>query len=91
MARAGNRDLNKGFGDALSRAVELVVTPGIFAFLGWLLDRALGTTPVFAFVLGLLVLGYVIWKMWSRYEREMQAQERKLGLGAPGGAKPHGR
>lgn len=80
MPAPTNRALNKGFGDALSRAVELVVTPGIFAFLGWRLDVRLGTSPVFALLLGLLVLVYVAWKMWSAYEGEMSAHEARLGL-----------
>jgi F0F1-type ATP synthase assembly protein I len=75
------RELNTGFGDALARAFELVVTPGIFALLGWLLDRRLGTTPIFAFVFFFVVLGYVIWKLWMGYEADMQRHERGLGLG----------
>ena len=75
------RELNTGFGDALARAFELVVTPGVFALLGWLIDRQLGTTPIFAFVFFFLVLGYVIWKLWMGYEADMQRHERGLGLG----------
>ena len=75
------RELNTGFGDALARAFELVVTPGVFALLGWLIDRQLGTTPIFAFVFFFLVLGYVIWKLWMGYEADMQRHERGLGVG----------
>ena len=75
------RELNTGFGDALARAVELVVTPGIFALLGWLLDRQLGTVPVFSFVFFFLVLGYVVWKMWMGYEADMKRHEKNLGVG----------
>ena len=41
---------DKGFGDGLSAAFELVVTPAIFGFLGFLLDRLLGTVPLFTLV-----------------------------------------
>jgi F0F1-type ATP synthase assembly protein I len=75
------RELNTGFGDALARAFELVVTPGVFALLGWLLDRRLGTTPIFAFVFFFVVLGYVIWKMWTGYVADMERHERGLGVG----------
>ena len=75
------RELNTGFGDALARAVELVVTPGIFALLGWLLDRRLGTTPIVAFVFFFVVLGYVVWKMWTGYAADMQRHERRLRMG----------
>ena len=39
------RELYNGFGNALSRAFELVVTPLIFGLGGHLLDGALGTGP----------------------------------------------
>jgi hypothetical protein len=67
-----------GFGDALSRAFELVLTPAIFGFFGWLLDRWLGTAPVFTVVLTLLVFLYVAWRLWTGYETEMQAHERRI-------------
>ena len=37
-----------GFGEAFSLAVEIVVTPLLFALLGWWLDSLLGTGPVLA-------------------------------------------
>ena len=75
------RELNTGFGDALARAFELVATPGFFGVLGWLLDRRLGTTPLFAMLFFLIVLGYVMWKMWSGYEASMRRHEHRLGVG----------
>jgi F0F1-type ATP synthase assembly protein I len=75
------RELNTGFGDALARAFELVATPGIFAFFGWLLDRRLGTTPLFAFVFFFVVLGYIVWKMWMGYVADMKRHEQRMGLG----------
>ena len=71
------------FGDTLAKAFEMVVTPAIFGFFGWLIDRAVGTTPLFTLVIGVLVFGYEVWKMWWQYEQDMQEQERKLGLRAP--------
>ena len=75
------RELNTGFGDALARAFELVATPGIFALLGWLLDRRLGTSPLFAFVFFFIVLSYVVWKMYVGYVADMKRHEQGLGLG----------
>ena len=72
------RELNSGFGDALNRAVELVVTPMIFGFFGFLLDGRLGTRPVFMLVLFLFVLGYVVWKHYVRYGAQMDEQQRRL-------------
>ena len=80
MDQSGRRDLYNGFGDALARAVELVVTPAIFGYLGWLADRRLGTTPLITIVLFVLVFVYVAWRMWYGYEQDMQAEERRLGV-----------
>ena len=40
------RELNNGFGEALSRAFEIAVTPAIFGVGGYLLDRKLGVVPL---------------------------------------------
>lgn len=69
------RELNNGFGAALSRAFELAVTPALFAGLGWLIDRRLGTGPLFlvlAFLFAVAGVGYIT---WFRYDEEMKAQE----------------
>jgi len=75
---SARRDLNNGFGNALAKAIELVVTPLIMGFLGYLVDRWLGTGLVFALFLGLFTVGYVMWKMWSGYETSMQAEEARI-------------
>ena len=46
------RRSSKGFGDALALGVEIVVTPLLFAPLGWWLDGRFGTGPLFAIVFG---------------------------------------
>jgi F0F1-type ATP synthase assembly protein I len=82
---SAKRELNKGFGDALATAVEMAVTPAIFAFLGWRLDKWLGTTPLFLAALFVFTMGYVSWKQWVRYEARMRAEERQI-LGPRGDA-----
>ena len=72
------RELNNGAGEALARAFELVFTPVIFGFLGWLLDRRLGTRPLFMLLFFLLVLGYLVWKQYVAYAAEMHEHERQL-------------
>lgn len=62
----------------MARAVELALTPAIMGFLGSLLDRWLGTWPVFAIVFFVFTLGYVIWKMFVQYERDMREHESKI-------------
>jgi F0F1-type ATP synthase assembly protein I len=77
------RDTYNGFGNALARAVELVVTPLAFALLGWALDRWLGTAPLFLIALTLFALAGMGVKMYFAYVTEMQAHEdRMFGKGA---------
>lgn len=75
---ATRRKINKGFGDGLSRAVEIAVTPVLMGFFGSLLDGWLGTRPVFT--LGLAIFGVcgMFAKLWIGYEREMKLEEAKL-------------
>jgi len=73
-----NRDLNRGFSDAMAHAVELALTPAIFGFVGYLLDGWLGTGPFLMLGLGLFTVVYVAWRMMKGYDAEMQVRERAL-------------
>ncbi|MEX2293404.1 MAG: AtpZ/AtpI family protein [Acidimicrobiales bacterium] len=75
---SAKRELNNGFGNALTAAVELAVTPASFALIGWWIDRALGTSPLFLVVLFVFTLGYVSWKQYVSYDAKMRQQERLL-------------
>ena len=80
------RDLGKhsarfvphGAGDALSTAFEMIATPALFAFFGLLLDRGVGTTPLFTLLFMSIVLAYTTWKVFKRYEQRMKTFENKL-------------
>jgi F0F1-type ATP synthase assembly protein I len=78
------RELNNGAGNALSRAVELTVTPLIFGFFGFLVDGRLGTRPVFMFLFFAFVLAYTLWKEYVLYGKTMDAEQEKL-FGRPSG------
>ena len=65
------REVNNGFGDGLAAAFEMVVTPIIFAFFGYLLDRWLGLHLVFALIFGLMTFAYMMYKLVSRYSADM--------------------
>lgn len=75
---SAKRELNNGFGNALSTAVELAVTPAVMALIGWQIDRWLGTTPVLFLFLFLFTVSYVSWKQYKGYNTTMQRQEREL-------------
>jgi len=71
------RDLYNGFGDGLARAFEYAVTPAIFGVLGYLLDRAIGTVPIFTIILPLLCVVGMFLKTWYTYDADMRAQEAR--------------
>ena len=71
------RDLYNGFGNGLSRAFELAVTPVVFGGFGYALDRALGLVPVVTIVATLFALAGMFVRMWYGYDREMRAHEAR--------------
>jgi F0F1-type ATP synthase assembly protein I len=79
---SAKRELNNGFGNALNAAVELAVTPAALAFIGWQIDRWLGTAPLFLILLFTFTIVYVAWKQFRAYDATMRRQEQEL-LGAP--------
>jgi F0F1-type ATP synthase assembly protein I len=72
------RQLTDGFGNALAKAFELAFTPAIFGFLGWLLDRRLGTEPLFLLLFVVIVFAYEVWKLLFAYSTELAEQQAKL-------------
>lgn len=75
---ANNQARETASGDALSMAFEMVATPALFAFFGYLLDRAVGTAPLFILVFSIVVLTYVVWRTFKTYERRMKKFERRV-------------
>jgi F0F1-type ATP synthase assembly protein I len=69
------RELNKGLGDGFTRAFELVLAPTVFAILGFLLDRWLGTLPIFTVVLTVFALVGVAVKTYYVYSDQMRQHE----------------
>jgi hypothetical protein len=77
------RDVNNGFGEGLATAFELVVTPLLLGFVGYLVDRWLGTGLVFALSFGLFTFGYLVWKLVVRYNHEMDGHESRATWSRP--------
>jgi F0F1-type ATP synthase assembly protein I len=75
---AAKRQLNRGYGDGLSRAFEIVLTPVILGYFGSLIDRWLGTSPAFTIVFVVLAVAGLFVKLWLGYDREMRAHEAKV-------------
>lgn len=81
-------EANKGFGDGLAQAFEVVVTPAIFGALGYAADRSLGTTPLLTILLPFIVAGYVVWKMVRTYDADMAAHDADAPWTQPARPRP---
>ena len=71
----GRQELYNGFGNSLSRAIELVMTPTLFGLLGLLLDHIFGITPVLTIVLVLFAISGLAVRMYYGYNEEMRVHE----------------
>ena len=82
------RETYNGFGNALSRAVEMVVTPLIFAGVGRLLDGWLGVGPLFTVFLFAFALVGMFLRMWYAYDAAMRAHEAAAPWGNASAREP---
>ena len=69
------RALYNGFGETLTRAVEFVAAPALFAILGSLIDRAASTRPLFTVGLAAFALAGVFVRAYFAYEVAMREHE----------------
>jgi F0F1-type ATP synthase assembly protein I len=78
MDRSFRKKLNRGYADSLQSGIEIALVPVVFGGIGWLLDRALGTSPLFT--IGLVVFAFVgtFVKLWLRYDADMKAEEAAM-------------
>ena len=72
------RELNRGFADAFTSSVEMALTPALFGGIGLLIDRALGTFPVFTLSFGLFALIGMFVRAWYTYDARMRVEEQLL-------------
>jgi F0F1-type ATP synthase assembly protein I len=72
---AERRALNTTFGDALAYAFEFAATTALFAGLGWLLDRWLGTEPVLMVALAAFGFVGVCLRTVYRYKEKVEREE----------------
>ena len=64
-----------GADDGLSQALSLVVGPVLFAFVGYLVDQALGTGPLFLVAFGILGFFAAVLALYFRYQAAMAREE----------------
>lgn len=72
-----DQQLYGGFGNALSRAIEFVAVPLIFAFIGHLLDGWFGIEPVLTVAFGVFGVVGITLSFWYAYVAAMEAEEAK--------------
>lgn len=63
--------------DSLGRGVEIAVSVGVFFAIGFLLDNAFDTRPVFMIVLSIFSLLGSFARLWFVYDTDMKLQEVK--------------
>lgn len=85
------RSLARGYSDAMSRGVELAALPVVFGLLGWLVDRAAGTSPVFLLGFVLFAFAGMLVRMWLGYDAEMRRHEAALPGARPASTRPTAR
>lgn len=74
----GRGGWQQGFGDGLSQAVSMVLTPTLFVLLGVWLDRSLGTGPFLAVALGAVaVVGMFVVTYYEYRAKMARAEEGK--------------
>ena len=83
--RDKQRDGRNGTGseDGLAKAIEIVVTPAIFAAAGYGLDQWWGTGPWLAFSFGTVVFVVKILVEWYRYAERMRIHEEEIVADRP--------
>ncbi len=72
------QELHSGFGSAYARGWELALTPVVFGGIGWLVDRAVGTSLVFTIAFVLFSFAGVFVKVWIGYDADMRRQESQV-------------
>lgn len=70
-----NPTTNRGLGEGFSRAFEFAATPGVFAGIGYGLDRVLGTRPILMIGLTVFAVVGMFIKMWLDYDASMKGHE----------------
>ena len=66
---------NRGYGKSTARGFELALTLAVMVGIGWLIDGALGTRPIFTIVLSIVGFAGIGIKLWMGYDLEMQEHE----------------
>ncbi|HEX5095689.1 MAG TPA: AtpZ/AtpI family protein [Acidimicrobiia bacterium] len=75
-APAPEKHLMQGLDGGVTRGIEMVVTPVLFALLGFWLDGVFGTRPILTVVFFTLALAGAVASVYYRYRAEMDEHEK---------------
>jgi hypothetical protein len=75
--QAERRELYNGFGDGMALAFQIALTPAVFGFLGYVLDRRLDKVPLFTILFFLVAVIGVFVSQWAQYEYRMKQADAK--------------
>ena len=72
--------------DAMAKAFEMIATPAVFGFGGWLVDGRLGTFPLVTLAAASIVLAYQVWRFARAYSASMDdaLDSRRASYSGPG-------
>ncbi|HEX9681859.1 MAG TPA: AtpZ/AtpI family protein [Acidimicrobiales bacterium] len=79
MDLVDKRELYNGAGNTLSRAIEMVVVPVVFALIGAWVDRILSTGPLIMILMVLFAVAGLAVRSYYAYGEDMRRQQE----GAP--------
>ncbi len=89
MAPTFRQKLNRGYADSTARGLEIAAVPLVFGGIGWLIDRALGTSPAFTHALAIFAMIGTFVKLWLGYDAAMKREEEGAIWNRPASG-PHG-
>ena len=72
------RELNQGFATTLNKGFEFAVMMALFGGIGFVIDRALGTSPIFVALLMVIAFVGQTARLWYAYVAAMQRYEDEL-------------
>lgn len=67
---------SRGYSEAMGRGIELALTLVVVGGIGWLVDRAVGTYPLFTVIFSLAGFAGISAKLWLGYDLEMRKHDQ---------------
>ena len=79
---------SRGYSEAMGRGIELALTLVVVGGIGWLVDRAAGTYPLFTLIFSLAGFAGISAKLWLGYDLEMRKHDQDAVWSRGSGVEP---